>query len=207
VTGHPWPGMPRLASMPNAPLHTTSTRPPDGVRGPRCLGGLWRAEPKATAEASRASPLLRGSGQSVGWVERSDTHQPDHHPTAWVSPCSTCAARPILQSKSQLAALPNPSIRARTNAPSAGRVESLRKGLSGMDAARAAMGQGWPFAAGPWSNDGAREPDEVGPDARGKTFCLLLGRLPKVSRRKGGTVSREQHRSGVYTQTSKQPRQ
>ena len=37
-------------------------------------------------------------------------------------------------------------------------MESLRKGLSGMDAARAAMGQGWPFAAGPWSNDGVREP-------------------------------------------------
>jgi hypothetical protein len=37
-------------------------------------------------------------------------------------------------------------------------VESLRKGLSGMDAARAAMGQGWPFAAGPWSNDGTKEP-------------------------------------------------
>jgi hypothetical protein len=68
-------------------------------------------------------------------------------------------------------------------------VESLRKGLSGMDAARAAMGQGWPFAAAPWSNDGTREPAAGGPDARGKTFCLLLGRLPKVSRRKGGTVS------------------
>ena len=54
-------------------------------------------------------------------------------------------------------------------------MESLRKGLSGMDAAKAAMGQGWPFAAGPWSNDGAREPDAVGPYARGKTFCLLLG--------------------------------
>ena len=53
-------------------------------------------------------------------------------------------------------------------------MESLRKGLSGMDAARAAMGQGWPFAACPWSNDGKREPDEVGPDARGKNFCLLL---------------------------------
>ena len=35
-------------------------------------------------------------------------------------------------------------------------MESLRKGLSGMDAARAAMGQGWPFAAGPWSNDGTK---------------------------------------------------
>ena len=79
------------------------------------------------------------------------------------------------------------SHRRRQTPLSGGRAESLWKGLSGMDAARAAMGQGWPFAAGPWSNDGAREPDEVGPDARGKTFCLLLGRLPKVSRRKGGT--------------------
>ena len=61
-----------------------------------------------------------------------------------------------------------------------------------MDTARAAMSQGWPFVggpprSGPWSNDGATEPDEVGPDARGKTFWLLLGRLPKVTRRKGGT--------------------
>ena len=37
-------------------------------------------------------------------------------------------------------------------------MESVRKGLSGMDAARAAMGQGWPFAACPWSGDGAKEP-------------------------------------------------
>ena len=74
-------------------------------------------------------------------------------------------------------------------------MESLRKGLSGMDAARAAMGQGWPFAAGPWSNDGAREPDAVGPDARGKTSWLLLGRLPEVTRRKGGTITRTQHKS------------
>ena len=36
-------------------------------------------------------------------------------------------------------------------------MESLRKGLSGMDAASAAMGQGWPFAACPWRNEGARE--------------------------------------------------
>ena len=54
-------------------------------------------------------------------------------------------------------------------------MESLCKGLSGMDAARAAMGQGWPFAACPWSNDGAREPDEVGPDGRGKDLLLTFG--------------------------------
>ena len=84
-------------------------------------------------------------------------------------------------------------------------MESLRKGLSGMDAARAAMGQGWPFAACPWSNDGAREPAAGGPDARGKTFWLLLGQLPKVTRRKGGTITRAQHKSGVCTQTQAQP--
>ena len=82
-------------------------------------------------------------------------------------------------------------------------MESLRKGLSGMDAARAAMGQGWPFAAGPWSNDETREPDAVGPDARGKTFWLLLGQLPKVTRRKGGTITQAQHTSGVCTQNQR----
>jgi hypothetical protein len=41
--------------------------------------------------------------------------------------------------------------------------------------------------SGPWNDDGAREPDEVGPDGRGKTSWLLLGRLPEVTRRKGGT--------------------
>jgi hypothetical protein len=58
-------------------------------------------------------------------------------------------------------------------------VESLCKGLSGMDAARDAMGQGWPFAACPWSNDGAREPDEVGPDGRGKDLLLTFGASAK----------------------------
>ncbi len=42
--------------------------------------------------------------------------------------------------------------------PSGGRVESPCKGLSDMDVARATMGQGWPFVAGPWSGDGRREP-------------------------------------------------
>ena len=61
-------------------------------------------------------------------------------------------------------------------------------GSLGMDAERAPLGHGWPVAACPRSNDGVREPAAGGPDAWGKTFCLLLGRLPKVSRRKGGTV-------------------
>jgi hypothetical protein len=46
-------------------------------------------------------------------------------------------------------AFPPRSHRRHQTPHSAGRVESLRKGLSDMDAARAAMGQGWPFAACP----------------------------------------------------------
>ncbi|PAU60998.1 hypothetical protein BZL42_09230 [Pseudomonas indica] len=37
---------------------------------------------------------------------------------------------------------------ANADAPSGGRAESSCRGLSGMDAARAAIGQGWPFAGG-----------------------------------------------------------
>ena len=69
-----------------------------------------------------------------------------------------------------------------------------------MDAARGVKGQGRPLYAGPWNDDGAREPDAVGPDARGKTFWLLLGQLPKVTRRKGGTITRAQHKSSGCTQ-------
>ncbi len=89
--GHPWPIVPRLASMPNAPLHSTYARPPDGIRGPRCLGDLWTAKQnvKAEAKASRASPLLQGRRTFVGWVERSDTHQAGNQTTAWVSLYST----------------------------------------------------------------------------------------------------------------------
>ncbi len=55
-------------------------------------------------------------------------------------------------------------------------MESVCKGLSGMDAARAAMGHGRPFAAGPWSADGVNEPRAR--SARGRmsgafSLCLL----------------------------------
>ncbi|RAR29865.1 hypothetical protein DP092_23545 [Pseudomonas sp. MDMC224] len=53
--GHPWPIAPRLASMPNAPLHSTSTRPPDGIRGSRCLNVFGR-QSKGKARASRLAP-------------------------------------------------------------------------------------------------------------------------------------------------------
>ena len=69
-----------------------------------------------------------------------------------------------------------------------------------MDAAKGATGHGWPFAPGLWSNDGVREPAAGGPDAWGKTFWLLLGRLPKVTRRKGESKTQRRHRCDVQTQ-------
>ena len=70
-------------------------------------------------------------------------------------------------------------------------MESSWKGLSGMDAARATMGQGWPFGAGPWSNDGVRKVERsetrmagaspFGSFWRGRPS----GRLPKGTRPAG----------------------
>ena len=72
-------------------------------------------------------------------------------------------------------------------------MESLCKGLSGMDAARAAMGQGWPFAAGPCSNDGTKGVSRSEPRMSGVLSVWLLSlctgrrsaRKEKVTRRKG----------------------
>ena len=52
----------------------------------------------------------------------------------------------------------------------------------------------------PRMDSGAKEPRALasGPDVRAKTFWLLLGRLPKVTRRKGGTLSRRYLNNG-YT--------
>jgi hypothetical protein len=45
-----------------------------------------------------------------------------------------------------------------------------------------------------------------GPDARGETFWLLLGRLPKVTRCKSGTISRRYRRNGYVLSRFLEPR-
>lgn len=73
-------------------------------------------------------------------------------------------------------------------------MESLRKGLSGMDAARAAMGQGRPFAACPWSNDGAKEPRRRRGRMSGVLSLWLLSLCTskeKVTRREGENIASE----------------
>jgi len=52
----------------------------------------------------------------------------------------------------------------------AGQTQTMRSGPSGMDAARALLGHGCPFSAGPRSVVGVREPDEVGPNQEQSDF-------------------------------------
>ena len=70
-----------------------------------------------------------------------------------------------------------------------GRAQALRSGERGRDAELAAPGHGWPIAAthGAMPERGQSERQRR-PVWRGKTFWLLLGRLPKVTRCKSGTV-------------------
>ena len=74
-------------------------------------------------------------------------------------------------------------------------MESLCKGLSGMDAARGAMGQGWPFATCPWGNDGTKEPRRRRGRMSGVLSLWLLSLCTskeKVTRREG-----EKHSCGA----------
>ena len=48
-----------------------------------------------------------------------------------------------------------------------------------MDVARAAMGQGWPFAAGPWSNDGVNEPCSRQGRMSGQAFLVTFSATGK----------------------------
>ncbi len=74
-------------------------------------------------------------------------------------------------------------------------MESLRRGASGMDAARGLgvppmKGHGWPLRGDPRSSDGVREVERSETRMPGQAFLLLLrgrpsGRLEKVTRPAG----------------------
>ena len=72
-------------------------------------------------------------------------------------------------------------------APSGGRAGVLRSGSTGMDAGRAAMGHGWPVAAGPRSGTGVREPERSEGRTPGAKALWLLCRFYKVTRCKSET--------------------
>ena len=88
-------------------------------------------------------------------------------------------------------------------APSRGRVEVLRSGQPGMDAGLAAHGHGWPIAAGPRSRTGARACRALARHRTKGARAFGYFALFKVTRRKGGTLSRRYRSNGyVHDQTN-----
>ena len=59
----------------------------------------------------------------------------------------------------------------------------------------------------PRMDPGAKEPEpQRGPNVRAQTFWLLLGRLPKVTRRKGGTLLSHHPKNGSAPQKPQNPK-
>ena len=71
------------------------------------------------------------------------------------------------------------TIRRRHSPLSGGRVESLRRGASGMDAARGVKGHGWPLYAGPRSDDGTREVSRSETRMQGQDLLVPFGATTK----------------------------
>ena len=62
---------------------------------------------------------------------------------------------------------------------SEGRMESLRRGASGMDAARAVKGHGWPLRGDPRSSDGVREVERSETRMEGQDLLVPFGATAK----------------------------
>ncbi len=171
--GHPWPFTPLAASMPLAPLRADSIRPSErGVRR-RLAGGAMEKQEAMSSQGG----LIDSCGEFVGW--KTAKHFPPQSSqrsasnfafeNRWVS-----FALPTLRLAPTSASLHWPSDT--TESPlSEGRAQVACKGLSGMDAARAVMGQGWPFAAGPWNVTGAREVERSETRMQGRDLLVPLG--------------------------------
>jgi len=163
--GHPCPITPRSASVPRVPLRNAYARPPEGDSGPSRLDVLEQRLQQSTIfgrlrRVENCKAFSTAIDVATG-LERCTQNR-------WVS-----FALPTLQKASANASLHGPT--GTTESPlSGGRAQVAWKGLSGMDAARAAMGQGWPFAAGPWSVTGAREPRRSRGRMQGQAFLVTF---------------------------------
>ncbi len=112
-------------------------------------------------------------------VENCEAFSTAIDPTIDIGPCPPKAvgsfALPTLRSLEArtTSSLHGPSDAAKSPL-SGGRAQVAWKGLSGMDAARAALGHGWPVAAGPWNVTGAREPRRSRGRMQGQDFLLTF---------------------------------
>ena len=72
-----------------------------------------------------------------------------------------------------------------------------------MDVARATMGQGWPFVAGLWNDDGVSEPWRSQGRMNGRTVLVTFAKT-KVTR-PGGRNQKHQQKRGNSEQAQEQP--
>ncbi len=163
--GHPWPFTPLAASMPLAPLRADSIQPPE--RGVSRRLAVRAMEKQLCPQAD-----------AVGW--KTAKHFPPQSTQRLVSNVArknrwVSFALPTLRSLEARTYTSLHGLSGATESPlSGGRAQVAWKGLSGMDAARAAMGHGWPFAAGPWSVTGVREPRRSRGRMEGQAFLLTF---------------------------------
>ena len=184
--GHPWPFIagtptPLAASMPLAPLRADSIRPPErGVSRRLAVRAMDKQLcPQADAVGWKTAKHFppRSTLQSVSNVARK--HR-------WVS-----FALPTLRSLEARTSISLHGLSGAIESPlSGGRAQVAWKGLSGMDAARATMGQGWPFAAGPWSVTGARGPRRSRGRMEGQAFLLTFFGAGRPASEKSESPSR-----------------
>jgi len=112
---------------------------------------------------------LGRNAQPVGWALAHHKHiaTPSRWAEAHPTPLRDAGARCFFAGRR--------TIRRRRTPLSAGRMESLRRGASGMDAARAVKGHGWPLRGDPRSSDGMREVERSETRMQGQDLLVPLG--------------------------------
>jgi len=163
--GHPCPDGAWRASLPAIPLRVACVRPAPKSRF--VVSGLaWmksKSEGKGKGKNQAALVLL-----IVPHAPRGNAAPDAPRPVtrSVTTSATTRSVGAIIVCRAAISQTPQ-------GATLEGRAQALRRGQRGMDAALAAPGHGWPMAACPRSNAGAREPDEGGPDTGANGLVTL----------------------------------
>ncbi len=182
ATGHPWPNAARAASMPLNPFHVTCARPPERCGSVTSVRPCNDAFAEALCRVGNAKLTHRFSLAKFGTkrcVDCGGKCFAVFNPTEFSSPL---VKRPGVDTAFWFS-IARPNRRLRTPLPE-GRMESARRGASGMDAARglgvpAIKGHGWPLYASPRSADGMREVERSETRMQGQAFLVTFSAFGK----------------------------